>query len=178
MLTLKLDDIPEEGIDLRWVEDVDALSDYLGGFPEIDFEFEGPLFSEARIRKVGHSILVKGRVTTTLRLRCVRCLKEFSYPLTSPLEVSLHPVKGVMFPEEIELTREDLESNFFEGGELHLSEIACEQVFLEIPIQSLCHETCQGLCPYCGTDLNLSSCACTKEKFNSAFGVLKQLKLH
>ena len=46
---------------------------------------------------------------------------------------------------------------FFEGGEIHLSEIACEQIFLEIPYQPLCQEDCKGLCPQCGRDLNLSS---------------------
>jgi uncharacterized protein len=107
----------------------------------------------------------------------VRCLKEFSYPLASAFELTLHPLKGTGFTEETELSANELESNFFEGGELHLSEIACEQIFLEIPIQPLCQEACNGLCPHCGKDLNLSTCDCMKKEFETGFDVLKKLKL-
>ncbi len=178
MLTLKLDDIPDEGLDLEWREDLPALSEYLETLSEIDFRFEAPLHSEAKIRKVGRSILIKGSVMATLRLQCVRCLKEYVYPITSPFEVILQPAREIDFPEEMDLSRDDLALDFFEGGELQLSEIACEQVFLEIPIQPLCQETCRGLCPHCGTDLNISTCGCHEETLDSRFSRLKEWKLH
>lgn len=177
MFTLKLDEIPAEGLDLQWTEERASLSVYVKNFSQINFDFETPLLSEAKIWKVGQSILIKGRVHTTLRLQCVRCLKEFSYPLSSTFEVTLHPLKGTSFKEETELEANEMESNFFEGSEIHLSEIACEQIFLEIPYQPLCHEECKGLCPVCGKDLNLSSCECVKEEFVSGFSALKKLKL-
>lgn len=177
MLTIKLDEIPVEGLELSWTEEAEVLSKYLENLSEIDFEFGSPLQSEAKIKKVGQSVLIKGRVRTVLKLRCVRCLKEFSYPLASSFELTLHPLKGTVFSEEVELSEEELESNFFEGGELRLSEIACEQVFLEIPIQPLCQEECKGLCPHCGMDLNLSTCGCMKEDFDSGFRALKKLKI-
>ncbi|OGP72646.1 MAG: hypothetical protein A2V86_17870 [Deltaproteobacteria bacterium RBG_16_49_23] len=178
MLTLKLDDIPDEGLELKWKEEPTALSGYLESLSEIDFQFENPLQSEAKIRRMGESVLIQGRVHTVLQLRCVRCLKEFSYPLASGFELTLHPLKGGAIEEETELSGKDLESNFFEGGEIHLSEIACEQVFLEIPMQPLCQEVCKGLCPDCGKDLNLSTCDCTKKELELEFSVLKKLKLH
>jgi uncharacterized protein len=177
MLTIKLDEIPVEGLELNWNEEAEVLSKYLESLSEIDFGFESSLHSEAKINKVGRSVLIKGKVQAILKLRCVRCLKEFAYPLTSSFELTLHPLKGTVFTEEIELSKEELESNFFEGGELHLSEIACEQIFLEIPLQPLCQESCKGLCPHCGTDLNLSVCGCRKEEFDSGFQALKKLKI-
>ncbi len=107
----------------------------------------------------------------------MRCLKEFFYPLSSTFELTLHPLKGASFEEETELEVGEMELSFFEGGEIHLSEIACEQIFLEIPYQPLCRGECKGLCPVCGKDLNLSSCECVKEEFVSGFSVLKKLKL-
>jgi uncharacterized protein len=104
-------------------------------------------------------------------------LKEFSYPLSSTFELTLHPMKELPSEEEIELGSEEIESSFFEGGEVHLSEIACEQIFLEIPYQPLCQEGCKGLCPKCGKDLNLSSCECVKEEFQTGFSALRKLKL-
>ena len=177
MFTLKLDEITEEGLDLKWKEERASLLAYLKDLSRIDFDFETPLQSEVKIRKAGRSVLITGKVETTLRFQCVRCLKEFSYPLSTTFELTLHPLKQAPSEEETELESEEMESSFFEGGEIHLSEIACEQVFLEIPYQPVCQEGCKGLCSVCGKDLNLSSCGCVKEEPASAFSVLKKLKL-
>jgi len=177
MFTLKLDEIPDEGLSLKWTEERASLLAYLENFSQIDFDFETPLLSEVKIWKTDQSVLMKGKVETNLRLHCVRCLKEFSYPLSSTFELTLHPLKEASFDEETELDAGETESSFFEGGGIQLSEIACEQIFLEIPYQPICHEDCKGLCPVCGKDLNLSSCECVKEEFVSGFSVLKKLKL-
>ena len=177
MFTLKLDEIPEEGLDLKWTEEKATLLAYLKDLSRIDFDFETPLQSEVRIRKAGRSILIAGKLETTLRLQCVRCLKEFSYPLSTTLELTLHPLKEAPAEEETELGSDEMEAGFFEGGEIHLSEVACEQILLEIPYQPLCQEGCKGLCPTCGQDLNLSSCGCVKEELMSGFSTLKKLKL-
>ena len=177
MFTLKLDEIPEEGLDLKWTEEKIALLAYLKDLSRIDFDFETPLQSEVKIRKVGRSVLIAGKVQTSLRLQCVRCLKEFSYPLSTTFELTLYPLKEAPAAEETELGSEEMEASFFEGREIHLSEVACEQIFLEIPYQPLCQERCKGLCPSCGQDLNFSSCGCVKEESTSSFSALKKLKL-
>jgi uncharacterized protein len=86
-------------------------------------------------------------------------------------------LKETSLSEKVELNEEDMESGFFGGGEIHVSEIACEQVFLEIPLQPLCQEDCKGLCPVCGKDLNVADCECKKEAFESGFAALRKLKL-
>jgi uncharacterized protein len=177
MLTVPLDDIPPEGLSLTWVEEKSSLSTYIETFAHIDFDFDSPLQGEARIDKAGRSVLIQGKVEASLRFRCVRCLREFSYPLSSTFEVTLHPLKNSSLGEETELSPEDMESSFFEGEEIHLSEIACEQIFLDIPYQPLCQEACKGLCPVCGKDLNLGSCSCSKEEVPSSFAALQKLKL-
>jgi len=177
MFTLKLDEIPEEGLDLKWKEERASLLAYMEDLSRIDFDFETPLQAEVNIKKTGQSVWINGRVETTLRLHCVRCLKEFSSPFSTTFDLTLHPVKEAPSDEEVELGSEEMESSFFEGGEIHLSEIACEQIFLELPYQPLCQEGCKGLCPICGRDLNLSSCECVKEEFPSGFSGLKKLKL-
>ena len=177
MFTLKLVEIPEEGLDLKWKEEIASLLAYMETLSGIDFDFETPLQAEVKIKKAGPSVLITGKVETALRLQCARCLKEFSSPLSTTFDLTLHPLKEVLGEEEIELGSEEMESGFFEGGEIHLSEIACEQIFLELPYQPLCQEECRGLCPTCGRDLNLSSCECVKEEFPSGLSGLKKLKL-
>ncbi len=177
MLVIKSDEIPEEGLTLEWVEERHSLLAYMEGFSRIDFDFEKPLQSKATILKSGKSILIKGKVETSLRLQCIRCLREFSYPLSSNFELTLHPLKESLMSKEKELEEEDLESDFFQEGEIHLSEIACEQIFLEIPYQPLCQEGCKGLCPRCGSDLNISPCSCEVERMETGFSDLQKLKL-
>jgi uncharacterized protein len=177
MFTLKFDEIPEEGLDLNWKEEKASLLAYMEGLSGIDFDFETPLQAEVKIRRTGRSVLIIGKVETTLRLQCARCLKEFSSPLSTTFDLTLHPTKEAPSDEDIELGSEEMESSFFEGGEIHLSEIACEQIFLELPYQPICQEGCRGLCPTCGRDLNLSPCECVKEEFPSGFSGLKKLKL-
>jgi uncharacterized protein len=177
MFTVKLDDIPEEGLAVNWEERQESLLGYLGHFPAVDFDFEAPLQAESRIKKIGKSYLIQGSVQVVLHFRCARCLKEFTYPLSSGFDLTLHPLKERALEEEVELGEEDMESVFFEGGEIHLSEIACEQIFLEIPYQPLCREDCKGLCPQCGRDLNLSPCDCVREEWGSGFTALQKMKL-
>lgn len=178
MFTLKLEEVPDWGLDTEWIEEITSLSEYLESLSTIDFRFEDPLKSEVKIRRAGQSILIRGKVQTRLILQCVRCLREFLYPISSDYELTLLPLKDTSFAEEVELSSEDMESSFFVGGEIHLSEIACEQVFLEIPIKPLCKEDCRGLCPSCGIDLNISSCNCKEKGLESKFLGLQKLKLH
>jgi uncharacterized protein len=171
MFTLKLDEIPEEGLSLQWSEEKASLLAYLKDLSEIDFDFETRLQSEVKIQKAGQSVLITGRIQTNLRLQCVRCLKEFTYPLSNEFDLTLHPSKEAPSEEETELGREEMESSFFEGGEIHLSEIACEQVFLEIPYQPLCQEGVGAL--FGLRERSNLSPANVKEEFPTGFSAIK-----
>lgn len=177
MFTLKLEEITREGLNVEWVEERESLLAYMEEFADIDFDFEAPLQAGVRIWSTGKSIMIKGMVRTILRLQCARCLNSFSYPIDSAIDLTLFPLKEASFSEEVELEKEDMELNFFEGDKINLSEIACEEVLLGIPYQPLCREECKGLCPVCGTDRNLSSCECAKQNLGSGFSALGKLKL-
>lgn len=43
---------------------------------------------------------------------------------------------------------------------LDIDELVSEEVSLNIPSKLLCKETCKGLCPKCGTNLNVNKCDC------------------
>ena len=177
MFTVKLEDISEEGLNLNWQESRDSIMAYVGQLSQIDFEFESPLQGEARIFRTGQSVVVQGTLRTVLRLQCVRCLREFSSPISSTFDLTLFPMEGDGSEEEVELKEDEMESEFFEGGEIRLSELACEQIFLDMPAQPLCEEGCRGLCPVCGKDLNLEPCQCQRDERESGFTALKKLKL-
>jgi uncharacterized protein len=51
-----------------------------------------------------------------------------------------------------------------------------EQVILDAPMQPLCREECQGLCPVCGQDRNERRCDCREQEQTSPFAVLATLR--
>jgi uncharacterized protein len=177
MVTVKVEEIPEEGLSLSWEEEGSFLLSLGGDRTKVPLAFEGPVHAEARIERAGRSFLVRGTLKAVLRLQCSRCLDEFSFPLATCFEGTLFPLKGADLPDDVELTEEEMESDFFKEGEILLTGMVWEQILLEAPVQPLCIETCKGLCPVCGTDLNLSSCDCDKTGSESKFSALRTLKL-
>ena len=58
------------------------------------------------------------------------------------------------------ITGEDEETYPFTGDELDLEPLARDAVLLELPLAPLCSEDCKGLCPQCGANWNVTTCAC------------------
>lgn len=55
---------------------------------------------------------------------------------------------------------EDDEAYAMVGDELDLEPLARDAVLLELPLAPLCADDCLGLCPTCGTDMNVGTCEC------------------
>ena len=83
-----------------------------------------------------------------------------------------------MFDEddEIQLSEKDTRTSFFTGTQLAIGDILHEQVLLALPMKALCTVDCKGLCPSCGTNLNVKSCNCRKENFNPNLDALLEIK--
>ena len=72
---------------------------------------------------------------------------------------------------------EDMDVEYYEEETIDLDPIILEQIVLQIPMRVVCRETCRGLCPQCGTNLNISSCTCSGRMIDERLSVLKNLKL-
>lgn len=75
-----------------------------------------------------------------------------------------------------EVLTEDLDLFPYDGERVDLEPLLREQFVLSIPYAPLCREDCKGLCPQCGVDRNLESCACEKP-IDPRLAALKGLKL-
>jgi uncharacterized protein len=96
---------------------------------------------------------VTADVDTTISVECRRCISSFEVDITTTL--------GLLFSigdESSELDEDD--ERYYDGEVLDISEDVRRALILEIPTWSLCSETCKGLCPECGTDLNATDCSC------------------
>jgi uncharacterized protein len=101
----------------------------------------------------GSEYLVTGSLRTHLVTECGRCLGEARVPVDTTFATLFNRVAGkgrVHKPaprETVELDEEDdeLEREDFTGNDIPLDELVREHLVLEVPMQPLCSETCQGI---------------------------------
>jgi uncharacterized protein len=135
-----------------------------------------PLQVRIKASRAGDKYLLAGRISGAIFLKCDRCLVAFRSDLDSPFNVFLVSPKSGKGEAEAELLDEDLEVDFIHGETVDLDVMIKEQVFLSLPMKSICKEACLGLCPICGDDLNQGPCRCAQGKRNPAFSKLESLK--
>lgn len=99
-------------------------------------------------------IVFSGRVETAYRLQCGRCLEIFERPAKLEFQQVVTP----------------------EGTEVDVSGEIRETVFLDLPVSAVCRESCKGICPTCGTNLNKANCGCPAKGTDARWDALKQLR--
>jgi uncharacterized protein len=173
-LKINVGHIPEDGQNLQFDKDG-------GWFHSALSEKEKAELSLQRAdvicstRKLKETIFIEGSIETSITTNCCRCLEVTMFPIKSNFRYTLIP-SGRQLREEQELSSEDLEFSFYENDLIDLDTMVFEQIMLQIPMRVLCKETCKGLCPHCGTDLNTASCNCHTEVVDERLAVLKKLK--
>lgn len=125
------------------------------------------------------TIRVTGRVSAPLSLSCSRCLADYASFVDTSFTIFFRKETGPALSDEdeLELGEMDLLSSTYSGDEIDLTHEIEEQIAMEIPLKPLCSDACLGLCHECGTDLNTSSCSCSKETVNLTFSALKNFKV-
>lgn len=140
---------------------------------------------ELSAHRMGETLYLEGVVEGALELGCARCLARYRQPLREPFRLVLEPV-GTRMPSEPEAVRslashgmcvgDELELGWYRGAEIDLGGFVLEVIALAVPVQPLCREECQGLCPRCGVDRNRESCDCADERTASPFAALQALR--
>jgi uncharacterized protein len=142
----------------------DALLHGLG------FEVRGPLQARLEAQPAGHDVLVRGTLQGEARRECRRCLTEVSTPIRE--EVALLFRAGV---SEADAEADEVYVLPEKGNELDLTHAIREHLVLAVPEFVNCRETCKGLCPTCGTNLNESTCSCEPERIDHRWAALLKL---
>lgn len=126
------------------------------GFEEEKFQFLEPITAHFILQKLGDQIICRALVSTLMQAECSRCLEPvevgISEEMTMLLTFSGMPAPGAA----------DQEIKVISSGakEVDVSEEIRQTILLAIPGKPLCKTDCRGLCPHCGTNLNLSACHC------------------
>ena len=135
-----------------------------------DLEPRSPLDVRLEAQQAGPDVVVRGRVAGRFGGECRRCLESVTVKVDEEL--------GRMYREGEDMADEESEDvlPLPPGSELDLTEPVRETVLLAVPKYVYCREECQGLCPQCGTNLNVSTCECTLEDTDERWAPLRRLK--
>ena len=138
-----------------------------------EFRQTAPLKLDATAELLGAEIRIRGHLATRLESSCDRCLGAVEIPISSDFDLFYRPMQTIAKEEEIEIPTEEMEVGFYSGDGIELADVATEQVILSVPMKVICRTECQGLCPVCGANRNLTSCACAPPQQDSPFDSLK-----
>ena len=103
-------------------------------------------------------VFVKADLMTSIELECDRCLKPVEVTLKGAFENQYRPL-----PRAVKETLDDIGIGYYSEEYIDLSDDFRESLLLELPIKVLCSESCEGLCPRCGKNLNKGKCDCHLE---------------
>jgi uncharacterized protein len=123
-----------------------------------DFRVVAPVHLVVDVRRDGHSVRLSGHVETTLECDCSRCLEPFPIPLRAAVDSLFLPATENTGEGEREVQEDDLGVSFYRDDQIDLADVLREQFILAVPMKPLCRETCKGLCPVCGANLNERDC--------------------
>lgn len=163
-----LRDIPAEGLDLSFEMDPAALQ-----LAEGNLGFGGTVHVELSVSRQEDMVFVTGRAVAGAILECVRCLKQFAYPLAVGIQAEYVAAAEAPGEEEHELGRQELDVMYYTGEAVPLDDLIREQILLGIPVYPLCAAGCLGLCQRCGRDLNTGQCQCRGAEGDPRFSILK-----
>jgi uncharacterized protein len=180
-MKIEVHHIPASGLALEFERPVRDFSGLKALVESGECEFVGALIVQLKVLPMRDFIRVKGRLETKIRQQCGRCLTGFEAPLGTrfTLDYSRQIPKDVhkSGAEGIELTADQIGMLYFEGEEIDFTDAIQEQAILAIPFNPLCKPECKGLCPRCGSDLNVEGCRCSDPTPDGPFAVLKDMKL-
>jgi uncharacterized protein len=163
-MILRVSDIPDDGLT---IEDAGLLG---SPFPDPSWRLDGV---RLRAERDGDDAVIAGEIEATVPVVCGRCLEEFPFPARAAVDVRFipRPTRG----DRVELGSDDLDLDFYHGGEIDLSTLVASETALALPMKPLCREGCRGLCPVCGGNRNLVACACPERAPDPRLAVLKDL---
>ncbi|QTA38265.1 DUF177 domain-containing protein [Thermosipho ferrireducens] len=126
-----------------------------------------------------NTIVVGGYVRGKVERPCDRCLEMSVMELNGTIE-AVYDLKNEPNFKNSEI--EDLKNViYYKGDTIDLEERIIEALIVAAPDVFYCKETCRGLCPYCGVNLNKNpDHKCEKNESytinKSAFSKLEKLK--
>lgn len=140
------------------------------------YRIAAPVELRSEIRKDRQQYRLVGRLRTRLDLVCSRCLEAFPLEVDEAIDVLFLPQSENSGEGERAVEDEDLSTAYYRDQVLDLGQLMQEQFYLVVPMKPLCGESCKGMCPVCGVNLNTGTCPGHPAWVDPRLAALEQLK--
>jgi len=128
-------------------------------------------------RKDDTKVELQGRLKSAMTLDCDRCLSPYQREVDMTLQMLFEVETEASWQvKDLDYRIPDLDTIVLEEPVIDLDDLVRQQLYLALPMKSLCSEQCKGICANCGANRNLVSCGCADTCGDSPFAVLAQLK--
>jgi DUF177 domain-containing protein len=134
------------------------------GLVDPRFDPDATVEVSLRLESLTDGLVVDGQIRAPWADSCRRCLTDATGMVVSDVTELYQQV--ITDPDAFEIV----------GDQIDLGAMIREHILLEAPLAPLCRPDCAGLCPTCGTDLNLSTCDCVVTDVDPRWEALTQLK--
>ncbi len=136
-------------------------------------QFVGEIHGQLQLSRRVEDVYVKGNFSTSVEVECRCCVELITTSISGDIEVQFYPTDVASSSDPWQA---DTGERYYLGDTIDLSEEVRQSLILEIPNWPLCSETCKGLCPQCGQNLNAADCGChISEERSSPFAALADL---
>lgn len=166
---------------LSQLKDTQTAFDFTVPADEIELETDAARLKNSvevkgEITKQSAQTNVAGEIRAEAEMDCSRCLQPVEKKLEIKFQASFVTPEFYTQAKEAELRADDLEVSVLDDDKIDLTELAREQILLELPARVFCREDCKGLCQKCGANRNLLSCNCEEKEIDPRWLMLKNLK--
>lgn len=121
-------------------------------------------------------IVARGKIDIALKLECARCLEPFEHKAVYKLAFVIKLARR----GELNGLEGESSDDFFvvtdSAEEFDIAPIVRERVMISLPLKPLCDDSCKGLCPKCGVNMNTKTCNCTIDQTDERWSGLRELK--
>jgi len=140
-------EVPEKKID----EEIEKIS---------TIELVGKLQVRGKIYKIDNGVLADLEISGKEKITCDRCLEAFDKDINKKISQEfVMPNKNLLDDEKY-----DRQAGFVvdEHNEIDVEKPIVEEILLDNE-RNICKNSCKGLCPECGINLNRNKCKCSKK---------------
>jgi uncharacterized protein len=167
-MKVRFGEIPEEGLRYEIKDE--------SWFPDHELQRIEPVYAIVMLKRSGvDRVLLEGKIITKVAFDCDRCLENYTVDLDNSFKLDLeYASSSKLEPAEHEISPTEMDMIYLKEPVVDIFEILSQQVLLMTPGKHLCLESCKGLCPRCGVNLNIEQCDCKHEFKSSPFSILKK----
>jgi uncharacterized protein len=153
------------------------LREPVGGTRRYVLDPEPPVHrGTAELLRTPNGVLLRFEGEVVIDANCSRCLAAFGYPVDVHFEeiwvqqVDVATGARLPAPDDPDSFMIDLSHT------IDITEAVRQYSEMAAAMQPLCRPDCPGICPECGTDLNLGDCRCDRQPIDARWAALGALK--